>query len=947
MSTPQDCLQSTDVKKNYRAMQICALGNEAILRAKDEEELLHSLCRVTVQEGGHKFAYVGYVGDDAGEMVELQGVFGENDSFLENIRLSWGSDEWGRGVTGMAISTGKISLIKDLLQDKRAERWKEDARRYGFGSSIGLPLFEDGRVFGALTIVSADVDGFDEQEVQLLERLAVNLGYGIQALRSKAIYQEAEKKTREREEFFNTVLESIPEGIVVCESNGVITYANRRMVEIATPVEDELLGSKCVEMFGEDNRQIMIHQKKDRAKGVISKYDLEVDPKTFAIHAIPLTGEDGRFVGSVGVVSDITEMKRMQEKATKLASVVENSGDLIGLADTKGMTTYLNPFGRKLLGIEPESSLEGVHVSQLTPRDGCEPMRSQVLADGQWRGEFELLHQGTGEPVYVEMHAFVIRDEHTGEPIALANISRDNRERLEVERDHTRLLTVLEESPNMVSTANLEGGDVYINRFGRKLLGIDLDADLTGLSIFDFVPEDRRENAKQQIYTTLFEEGVWRKEFPLCHYGTGEPIPFEMHAFLITDPKTGEPMYIANVARDLREQKGSEEERKRLQADLLQVQKMESIGQLVGGMAHDFNNILSVVMTNAGMLKYSMQVEDERLKFVRQILSSADRGAEMIRRLMTFSRKQPMKLETFDLCEYIEKLVPFIARLVGERVEIETHLKTCPNFIRADRLHIEQILMNLATNARDAMPNGGKLILSTETVAHQQFPGGIMECGLVGCDCVRVSVQDTGCGMDDAVIEKAFDPFFTTKEVGKGTGLGLSTVYGLVQQNDAKILFESQPGEGTTARICFPAAPVPEHETREKQEASTGLSHGSETILLVEDEEEVRETGRTVLESLGYTVHEAYDGVDAVEKLQSLHDKIDLVILDVVMPRMSGKEVFDRVRELNPGMKVLFTSGYTADIVDLDNLPDSGVAFVAKPMSVDQLLLAVRGVLDN
>jgi PAS domain S-box-containing protein len=395
--------------------------------------------------------------------------------------------------------------------------------------------------------------------------------------------------------------------------------------------------------------------------------------------------------------------------------------------------------------------------------------------------------------------------------------------------------------------------------------------------------------------------------------------------------------YMVAVARDLTE-------RKKLEDQLLQSQKMEAVGQLAGGIAHDFNNMLTAITGYGSLLKMKMEPATPLLGYVDQILSSAEKSANLTRQLLAFSRKEVICPKEIDLNELIRNIEKLLRRLIGDDVEMSTCLQPGILPILADPGQMEQVLLNLATNARDAMPHGGQLYLRTELadIAHDSRQlSTLIEPG----HYVIMAVTDTGAGMDEKTQTQIFDPFFTTKAIGKGTGLGLAIVYSIVRQHRGYIHVYSELGKGTTFRIYLPLIDtLPVTSLIKELTPSKG---GTETILLVEDSEEVRTINRSVLQEFGYTVIEACDGEEAVRIFSENRDRIQLVLLDVIMPKKNGREAYNEICQIRPDIRVLFTSGYTADIIQRRGISDPGLNFIAKPTSPTALLAKVREILDR
>ncbi len=385
-------------------------------------------------------------------------------------------------------------------------------------------------------------------------------------------------------------------------------------------------------------------------------------------------------------------------------------------------------------------------------------------------------------------------------------------------------------------------------------------------------------------------------------------------------------------------------ERRRLEEQLRQAQKMEAVGTLAGGIAHDFNNILTAIMGYANLVKAKMRPDDPQCASIDQILMSSTRAAHLTRGLLAFSRKQVISPRPADLNKIMRSVETLLHRIIGEDVVLSTRLSGGSLIVMADSGQIEQVMMNLAANARDAMPEGGTLVISTEEVELGEDFVAVHGFGRPGRHAL-ITVSDTGQGMDEKTREHIFDPFFTTKEPGRGTGLGLAIVYGIVKQHNGNINVYSEPGKGTTFRIYLPFV-----ETRvDTVPAETAAlpPRGKETILLAEDDRDVRALTSLILRDYGYTVIEAADGRDALEKFRSNAGAIDLLILDVIMPHKSGKEAFDAIKAQRPGIPALFISGYTADILDRKGITGEGIQFISKPASPVALLRKVREILNT
>jgi PAS domain S-box-containing protein len=416
---------------------------------------------------------------------------------------------------------------------------------------------------------------------------------------------------------------------------------------------------------------------------------------------------------------------------------------------------------------------------------------------------------------------------------------------------------------------------------------------------------------------------------------TSSGLNLELRGVPVKNDK-GEVVKVIGIARDVTDQRNLEQQ-------LHHSQKMDAVGQLAGGIAHDFNNILTAVIGYASLLSMKMPQDDPLRQYADNILSSSEKAAMLVQSLLTFSRKKVVNTVPMDLNEALRTGERLFRSLLREDIELTVALHPSPLPVMGESLHLEQVLMNLLSNARDAMPDGGTVAITTQPVTMDEgftHTHGYGKPGVYAC----LSITDSGIGMDENTKEKIFEPFFTTKEVGKGTGLGLATTYGIVKQHHGYINLYSELRHGTTFKIYLPLLTSSGGEKETPH--SPFPSGGDETILLAEDAENIRNSNKEILQNFGYTVIEAQDGDDAIEKFMNHRDRVDLLILDVIMPKKSGKEVFDALKAIDKDIKVLFMSGYTADVVVRKGVDEKDLQFISKPASPKVLLYKIREILD-
>jgi PAS domain S-box-containing protein len=646
---------------------------------------------------------------------------------------------------------------------------------------------------------------------------------------------------------------------------------------------------------------------------------------------------DGKVIGIFGAVRDITEHRRMEQELkkseTKYRDLFENANDLIQSVDMDGRFLYVNRAWLKTMGYTREE------VDRLTLAKIIHPDYGMHCA-----AAFEKVR--AGEDIGRIEAGFVAKDGHTvivegsvssqlqqGKPVALRCIFSNITGRRLAEEFNKNILESVDEGFIVVTP------DYRITLANKAFCAaVKLTApEVVGKRCYEVSHHTNRpcfEEGESCAVLDVFRTGEAHTAVHMHFDSKGNPVYMEIKAYPIKD-SLGKVISAIEVHNDV-------SERKRLEEQLRHSQKMEAIGTLAGGVAHDFNNILTAIIGYGSLIQMKIDPASPLRSSVDQILASTERAANLTQRLLTFSRKQNAVLKPVDLNVVVGRVDSLLGRLIGEDIEIKLHLHPAGLTVQVDAGQIEQVLMNLVTNARDAMPRGGVLSLATEAIAIDESFIRAHGYGKVG-PYVLLKVSDTGQGMDRETQKRIFDPFFTTKEVGKGTGLGLAIVYGIIKQHNGFINVYSEPKVGTTFKLYFPllGAAVEEpagkiyHEPR----------NGSAVILVAEDDADVRQLTRTVLENFGYTVIEAVDGEDAVRQFTGHQDVVQLLLLDVIMPRMNGKEACEEIRLLKPDVKVIFTSGYPAEVIRQKGVLDESDLFLFKPASPRETLRMVQDAL--
>ncbi|NTV50627.1 MAG: PAS domain S-box protein [Geobacteraceae bacterium] len=513
---------------------------------------------------------------------------------------------------------------------------------------------------------------------------------------------------------------------------------------------------------------------------------------------------------------------------------------------------------------------------------------------------------------------------------------RELAERIKAEEHLRKLSVAVEQNPASIMITDTNGIIEYINPHFTALTGYTLDEVIGKNPRFLKTGETSREEYKQ-LWDTILSGGEWRGEFHNrkkdgdLYWELAMIAPIRDNSYSITH-------FIA-IKEDITE-------RKQLEGQLRQAQKMDAIGQLAGGIAHDFNNILTAIVGYASIMQLKLPDDSPLKKHAEQIAATAERGASLTQGLLAFSRKQASNPVAVELNEIISRVHQLLLRLISEDIHLEINLAPYELAIMADSGQMEQVLMNLATNARDALPHGGSITITTEAVTLDSDFILARGFGIPGRYALLTFV-DSGAGMSAEVVKHIFEPFYTTKELGKGTGLGLSIVYGIVKDHKGYTVCHSTVGLGTIFQIYLPLLDSAPAASTKKVGGVVDDGKGGGYILLAEDNETTRLFGREILEEFGYSVIEAVDGEDALEKFSEREGRISLAILDVIMPKMNGRAVFDAIRKIDPDMRVLFCSGYARDVVINQGGLDEEMNYLSKPFTPKELLMKIREVLYN
>ena len=711
-------------------------------------------------------------------------------------------------------------------------------------------------------------------------------------VREVAERQRAEKDLRASRGLLNTILGNVGAAIFTKDAHYRYTYVNQRVCEVFGKSQEEILGRgddaffspAAVEEIVRNDRQV-IERGETVAREEMGLTSADGTPRTYWTVKLPLRDDDGRVTGLCGISTEITELKKAEE------NVKQSEEKAKQLAQENAVIADIARIVSSTLDIDEVFESFAKEVTKVISFD-----RIVInLIDTE---------RGTAKNVYIAGEGVPYRKVEEDYPLKGSGSA-------EMVRNQSSLLIQTEDFSE------------YQERFPMLLSTFQAGFR----SILD-VP--------------LFSKG---KIFGGLLFRSHTP-----HAYTDRDVRLAERIasHIAGAIANAQlyvEHKRSEEEKERLQAQLLQAQKMETVGRLAGGVAHDFNNMLQAILGHAEIA--SMMLEEDHLaqKHLKRVQHSAQRSANVVSQLLAFARKQTVSPKVLDLNDTVSGMLKMLKRLIGEDIDLAWVPSHQLWKVKIDPTQVDQILVNLVVNARDAIVGVGRITIETrKVVLDDSYCAEHPEC--IPGEYAQLAVSDNGAGMSQEVLTKLFEPFFTTKEVGKGTGLGLSTVYGIVKQNNGFIEVNSEPGKGTTFKIKLPRfeAEVADVQPESKEEPVRG---GTETVLLVEDEELILDIVRQALEGLGYRVLVARKPSRAIQIAGEQSGDIHLLMTDVVMPEMNGRELAERISAIKPGLKFLYMSGYTANVIAHHGVLDEGLNFIHKPFSVKDLSRKVREALDK
>ena len=983
-----------------RTLAVLSDINQMIVREKDPQAMLATACQIAVEKGRFRLAWIGLANPDTGRL-KIAAYAGATESTLEQLQPMIGGERPDCPFTLHALQTGQYGVCNDITGDPQAAGWRALAGERDYQAMAALPLKDGQKVIGTFNLYAATPGFFDEEELRLLEELAMDISFALEVNRQETARLRAEQSLR----LMRFCVDQASDAVFWVGRDGDLLYVNQSACRQRGYSETELLGMKIFDLDPDYQPDGWPEHWENLKRHGSLTFESRHRTKTGQVFPVEINANyisGGAHGFNFAFTRDITERKQTEQRIQRLhrtLAVLSDINQMIVrekdpqalLAAACQIAVKKGNFRRAWIGrlqpgtqtLQPVAACggeeaEGEHGSTEIPDAAwCPEPAAQCLLAGShaisndlahdpryqpWREE--LLRRGyqsagafplkvadqvmgvlslyAGEPGFFDEEELHLLDELAMDISFALEVAQHEQARLTAEEElrwQTAFFAALvDSSVDGILVVNSQGRKIVQNRRLKELWKIprqiaeDKD-DAVQVAFVTQQTKTPRQFAEKIAYLYAHPDAISRDVIELVD-GT----VLDRASSPVRD-KTGRYYGRIWIFRDMTEQRKLEEQ-------LRQSQKMEAIGQLAGGVAHDFNNILTSIMMQAEMFNTEEHVSSELQEAFQQIREDSKRAANLTRQLLQFSRRQVMQPRVVDLNEIVTHLAKMLQRIIGEDVRMQLHLHPTPLLTYADAGMLDQVLMNLTVNARDAMPEGGQLIIETgekdftpeESAAFPDTKPGRHVC---------LRVTDTGDGIAPENLPHIFEPFFTTKGPGRGTGLGLATVFGIVKQHHGRVAVESTVGKGTTFLVFLPVnETAPQDGARENEKPKP--RGGTETILLAEDERAVRRLIRITLERAGYQVLEAANGVEAM-RLEAQHSgPIHLLFTDIVMPEgISGRELASRMQARNPRLKVIFTSGYSPDIAGQELSPQEAQHFIQKPCLSSQLLETVRQCLDT
>lgn len=749
--------------------------------------------------------------------------------------------------------------------------------------------------------------------------------------------KQAEQNLTIERQKLDTVLDLIPGFVYLQSRDYSIHYAN----------------AKFYEMFGEPNGRpcySALHHRDEPCENCPTFKVFETkkeqswewkspDNQTFMIYDIPFPRTDHEEFMILEMALDITDLKKAEEELKRYRDIFDHNRDGIVLVDENGQFIDANQAYCQMLGYSFEELKSLGDFYSITPKKWHQWEKEEILGkrlpEEGYSGVYQKEYIGKNNRIFpVELEAYQATNIQ-GEILYYWGIVRDITERQKIEAERDRLSLAIEQAAEIIVITDTQGTIQYVNPAFEHITGYT-QKEAIGQNPRILKSGKHNDSFYQEMWAELSQGKIWKGR--LINKKKDGSLYTEEASISPFHDTTGKTIGYVAAKFDITQMVDLEER-------LRQAQKMEAVGQLTGGIAHDFNNLLQAINGYTELALELLDKEHQASNYIKEVSKAGNRAAKLVSQLLAFSRQQVLEMKEVDLNQIVTNLVSMFRQVLGEHISLKIIPSHQLYLVQADPGQMEQVLINLCVNARDAMPTGGTITIKTKNLELTPQFCEMNSWAKPGC-YVCLAVSDTGCGIDQETLKNIFEPFFTTKEIGQGSGLGLSTVYGLIKQHRGIINVLSEVGKGTTFEIYLPQSLNPPIEKKQSPPPAT-ITKGTETILLAEDDTAVLELTTSILEQAGYKVTTVTNGVEALELLHNKSIHIDLALLDVMMPALGGKAVFDQVHKERPNIRFLFASGYNMNALHTDFILDEGLDLLQKPYHREDLLRLIRNILDT
>ncbi|MBS2038857.1 PAS domain S-box protein [bacterium] len=911
--------------------------NQALTSCRNQTELFDRVCEALVEKGNFKMAWVAWQDSDSGQFAPVARC--GDRGFLEEMTVEAGDWE----PVAQAFQSGQVGIYQDVQLDPGPHSWAEPLNRHGYRSLVAVPISAHGKVGGTLAAASDQPHFFQNLELEMLAQAGEDISFALEHLRREQIQIETQQRLKNELEFLDAVLNGLPGILYLVDQSGRILRWNSRLEATTGYTSDQIRGMSPVQFFPADE-----HERVQNSIAEIfasGSSELEAHLKTRDNQLIPyrFSGYRSIIQGEpclVGIGLDRTESLRAERE--KLSSqqrfqlLAEVTHDAIWDYQIESDLIEWNRGFFSLTGFEgsgPASCFKG-WASLLHPEESQELLASlgEAMKHGatSWSREHRFARKDGGY-AWVLDQAYLVRDEDGNLIRLIGGMTDLSAQKKALERIATQA-ALIDQARDAIIVHDLDNRIISWSKGAEGVFGWS-EAEVVGRRL-DEVVQDEPE-VFETARLAVLEHGVWTGEVPKRNR-RGERLTIDSRWTLLRDAQ-GRPQSVLTLGSDITD-------RKKIEAQFLRAQRLESIGTLAGGVAHDLNNILTPILMSASLLK--MEEEDEeKLESLSLIESCAERGAQMVKQVLSFARGVEGERLPLSVKELILDAIKIIKDTFPKNIQVHPVLPPNTWLVSGDATQLQQVLLNLCVNSRDAMPDGGRLTLEVSNIQLDGQYAAFHPEATPG-PYVRVQIEDNGSGMAPEVAEKIFDPFFTTKELGKGTGLGLSTSLAIVKSHSGVLRCYSEPGSGTRFEIYLPALST--DSGQEDSFRGDEVRRGSgELILVIEDESTVRQVTQQTLEAFGYRVLLAEDGAEGIALYATHRSEIALVLTDMMMPILDGPSTIRALRRIDPKVPLIAASGLGEHAENLRSNRDGGVEhFLPKPYTAYALLTMVQEVLD-